>query len=284
LIQKETLKENGYERETKSYTYSNDGLNLLLTEKDSTGKTIEYKYKRKSDRLKAKYLSYNEKIRLREFYFYDSNHALEKKTLDDGSLESYTDFTDVTERHYTLIVLRKEAPIGLPESTEEITDKQYKSYINEFQSVFSKQMERKFNLTWIEGGFLGNFSIDTIEFYAYRRATLDEARALMLTIMNELAEAIHANPKILSYLNMLSLTPESIRIYIKFANSNDWSYNDGSIDDVYSTYSKEGTNDFQERYLQYSTTDPFNDHNETLVLVLKNPLKTLSNLMLQYPS
>ena len=37
---------------------------------------------------------------------------------------------------------------------DEVADKQYKSPIHEFQSVFGRQMEREFNLTWIEGGFL----------------------------------------------------------------------------------------------------------------------------------
>lgn len=116
------LFENGYERETKTYTYSDDGLNLLLSEKDSAGKTIQYKYHRHSDRIKAKYLSYDGQIRLREFYFYDSNYALEKKIIDDGCQEPSEDLLAVTERHYTLIVPRHEPPIGLPASLEEWVD------------------------------------------------------------------------------------------------------------------------------------------------------------------
>ena len=101
------------------YTYSDDGLNLLLSETDSAGKTIQYKYKPKSDLIKAKYLSYDGHIRLREFYFYDSNHALEKKILDDGCHEDHKDLCYVNERHYTLITPRRDAPVGLPERMEE---------------------------------------------------------------------------------------------------------------------------------------------------------------------
>lgn len=119
LDSKGKLIENGYERETKSYTYSQDGLNLLLSETDSSGKTIRYEYHKKTDLLKAKYLSYDGKIRLREFYFYDDNYALEKKIVDDGCQESYSDLSGVTERHYTLMTPRTEAPIGLPECSEE---------------------------------------------------------------------------------------------------------------------------------------------------------------------
>lgn len=139
---------------------------------------------------------------------------------------------------------------------EEITDKQYKSYINEFQSVFGKQMEREFNLTWIEGGFGRHFATDTIEFFAYRRATLEEARALELSVLNKLAEAIRADPKMLSYLNQLSLTAESIGVDISFVYLHHFGYDDGSIDTVHSNYSKGD----KKRYLRYTATDPFSDY------------------------
>ncbi len=119
LDSKGKLIENGYERETKTYTYSTDGLNLLLSETDSSGKTIRYEYHKRTNLLKAKYLSYDGKIRLREFSFYDDNHALEKKVVDDGCQESYSNLSGVTERHYTLITPRTEAPVGLPQSSEE---------------------------------------------------------------------------------------------------------------------------------------------------------------------
>lgn len=119
LDAKGLLIENGYERATKVYTYSDNGLNLLLSETDSSGKTIRYQYQAKSDLIKAKYLSYDGHIRLREFYFYDSNNALEKKILDDGCQESHEDLCYVNERHYTLFAPRKEAPVGLRERMEE---------------------------------------------------------------------------------------------------------------------------------------------------------------------
>lgn len=114
-----TLVENGYERESREYTYSNDGLNLLLTETDSSGKTTRYEYKKGTDHLKAKFISYDGQIRIREFYFYDDNYALTKKIIDDGRSESSNDLSYVTERHYTHIVPRTEAPVGLPQSQEE---------------------------------------------------------------------------------------------------------------------------------------------------------------------
>lgn len=141
---------------------------------------------------------------------------------------------------------------------EDVTNNQCKSYFNEFQSVFGRQIEEEFGLEWIKDGFLHNFSNDDIEFYAHRRATLEEARALELSVLNKLAAAIQADAKMLSYLNMQSLTPESVGIDIRFVYLHHWGYDDGSIDNVYSYYSKKDKN----RHLRYTTTDPFSDYSD----------------------
>lgn len=137
------------------------------------------------------------------------------------------------------------------EINEEIT---HKGYIEEFYNAFGKQMEKKFNLKWIEKGILHNFSSNGIEFYAYRRATLDEARALELSMLDELARAIQEDPK------MLSIAPESIGIDISFVYLQNWKYDDGSINNVYSTYIKRNKNESQKSNLKYITTDPFDDY------------------------
>lgn len=107
------------EEETKTSTYSDDGLNLLLSETDCSGVTTTYKYKKGTDRLVKKFVSDATGIRVREFYFYDDNYALVKKVIDDGTQETYDDFTGVTERRYTYMTCRNKAPVGLPEVIEE---------------------------------------------------------------------------------------------------------------------------------------------------------------------
>lgn len=134
---------------------------------------------------------------------------------------------------------------------EETVNKEYKNYLNEFHRAFGKQMEKEFNLKWVH-----NFSSDEAEFYAHRRATLEEARALELLVLNRLAEEVHADPKLLSYLDMLYLSPESLGASIGFVNLQNWGYDDGSIDKVYFNYSKRE----KKRYLRYTTTDPFSDY------------------------
>lgn len=108
-------------------------------------------------------------------------------------------------------------------------------------------------------GGVHNFSSDDIEFYAYRRATLEEARSLELAVLEKLDDAIKMDPKILFYLKKLSLVPESIGVSIGFVNLHNWGYNDGSIDHIYFKYLKKDENTFQ-RYLLYTTTNPFYDY------------------------
>ena len=60
-------KNSHYEKESKSYTYSQDYRNLLISETDSSGKTVVYDYIKDTDRLKAKWVLYNDSIRLNNF-------------------------------------------------------------------------------------------------------------------------------------------------------------------------------------------------------------------------
>lgn len=84
---------------------------------------------------------------------------------------------------------------------EEFKETECKNHVKEFQRAFGKQIESEFGLKWVEGGFTHNFSNDKPEFYAYRRATLEEARSLVLAVILRLSEAVHADPIMLSYLN-----------------------------------------------------------------------------------
>ena len=133
----------------------------------------------------------------------------------------------------------------------EITVKEEVSYINEFQTALGKQIEKEFDLKLIEDGI--HYS-SLIGFYAYRRATLEEARALELSVLNRFAEEIHSDPKMLSSLNALFLTPESICVSIHFVYLHNRGYHDGSIDSVYSA------NNNDQRYLEYISTDPFSGY------------------------
>lgn len=101
---------------SKQFAYSDDGLNLLLMEKEDSGKSLLYFYYPGTDLLAAKVMRDKEQIHLREFYEYDDNAVLIKKIRDNGISLEKEDLTQVTERRITYITPTKQAPIGLPET------------------------------------------------------------------------------------------------------------------------------------------------------------------------
>lgn len=112
--------ENGYESENKSFTYSKDGLNLVLSETNSRGTTLLYHYLPKTDLLESKYVKDERgEIRLREFYLYNKHSIVIQKIVDDGKALSKDDLTGVTERKYVDITPTQELPFGLPHIVEE---------------------------------------------------------------------------------------------------------------------------------------------------------------------
>lgn len=108
----------GGESFKRHYTYSTDGFNLKLSEKNRK-QEISYKYHPGSDRLGAKLISDKRKIRIRYFYHYDAQGALAAEIWDDGCSEREENLDDVTERHIHRYISREEPPLGLPASKEE---------------------------------------------------------------------------------------------------------------------------------------------------------------------
>lgn len=109
----------GCEYYEKRFTYSNDGLNLLKSEEEDNGKEISYDYYPDSDLLAAKTIKENGIIRIRQFFYYDSNATLIKLIQDDGCKKDETNWNGISERLITYINPRKTAPFGFPESIQQ---------------------------------------------------------------------------------------------------------------------------------------------------------------------
>lgn len=103
-------------------TYSNDGFNLKLSEKDDFGKHILYSYVPGTNLLSSEFTLENQKIRKRVFHFYDDCAICIKTIIDDGEKENPYDLTSVTFRKIQTVKPRYELPcFGLPEVVEEKT-------------------------------------------------------------------------------------------------------------------------------------------------------------------
>lgn len=103
---------------TKTYVYSDDGLNLLLQENDGR-KQIQYLYYNGTNLLLAKTLSHNGQMKYREFYAYDRNGSPIIIVKDDGSSWDGSNLEGVSERHIVRTQYRQTTPIGLPQIIEE---------------------------------------------------------------------------------------------------------------------------------------------------------------------
>jgi hypothetical protein len=110
--------QNGCECYTKYCTYSNDGFNLLLEEKDDESVTA-YRYQPGSNKLIAKLEGKQAGWMRRTFYTYNDEAALIKEIKDDGCTDSPEDLSNVTERRIIYYTQRQTHPAAFPEIIEE---------------------------------------------------------------------------------------------------------------------------------------------------------------------
>lgn len=141
------------------FTYSTDGFNLKLSEKNRK-QNILYKYCPGSDRLTAKLVSDKRKIRIRTFYTYDPQGGVSAEIEDDGSGEDPNDLQDITMRRIIrwknningFPVEKKELFLDLP-SKKEILLRSYKYVYDLFgrkvgEELFSDTGESLLKQLW----------------------------------------------------------------------------------------------------------------------------------------
>jgi RHS repeat-associated protein len=110
------------EKYSKQYTYSHDKFHLKTSQKEDDGPKIEYEYKPGTNLLTAKFTYDGHKLKIREFFEYDSDAVLVKRIIDNGSSTHASHLSDVTERRITYIKPvrdRDDYGVGLPERITE---------------------------------------------------------------------------------------------------------------------------------------------------------------------
>ena len=89
---------------------------------EDDGSEISFTYLPGTDCVTSKLKSVSGEIFEREFFFYNKEKAVVKKVIDDGSSHSYSDLTDVTERHIQETFFQdnpEEDGFGLPIASED---------------------------------------------------------------------------------------------------------------------------------------------------------------------
>ncbi len=110
----------GADKQTRRYSYSSDGYNLVTSMQDPLGNYTFYEYAEGTNLLKAKFICDEKKIKKREFFEYEANAIVTEHIVDDGSTRDKNDLRDATERHITKFKLRSIQPrLGEPEEVLE---------------------------------------------------------------------------------------------------------------------------------------------------------------------
>lgn len=135
----------------------------------------------------------------------------------------------------------------------------YQSYIddvNELRSRFEDQMREELGLlcSGNRGRMHGTIEELGVDFVAKRRATEEEARALILFVIDRFVEAINGCEKIRPYLEGNLFTYENVKVSIAFQGING-RHADGTIAWVSSTCGS--ANPPNQNCIFYSTEDPF---------------------------
>lgn len=135
----------------------------------------------------------------------------------------------------------------------------FDDYVDEVQVSFAEQMEKEFNLHWkgTSGVMRGKVEEMGMQFSTDRKATIDEARALQLLVMEKFVQAINAHEKIQPYLAQHPFTYEWVTISISF-NGPTGRNSDGTVVNVVNISDTARTS--SRNHVIYRSNDPFNDN------------------------
>lgn len=160
---------------------------------------------------------------------------------------------------------------------------EYSHYVNEVRSNFAKQMLKELGLVCEGDRGRTNKKVEEIglQFRAYRRATIDEARVLQLYVMEKFIDAINEHEKLRPFLAEVPFTYKRVMISITFKGA------DGRCAEGGLGWVKNVPDDALEENrnkLFYKSFDPFTGdivylhsepYEEALELVKANPIENI---------
>ncbi len=141
-------------------------------------------------------------------------------------------------------------------SAKKETTVSYLQYVDEITNDFVKEMENETGLSCRGSG--GSMPYDVEEFdimlVGYRRATQEEARALMVTAIQKLLKKINEHEKIRPFLREYPFTESRASISIAFQTNHGRRYLDGSIALAFNARNKIFYERAEKQLVKYSAT------------------------------
>ena len=121
--------------------------------------------------------------------------------------------------------------MGFDAFSEEENYKKRSFYRSQIVDTFVREMENEFGLLCIGEG--GSMPYDvrkiSVRFNAYQRATVEEARELLVMVTERFVQIVNAHQKIPPYLREYPATPAIADIAISFCKNNHHPYMDESV-------------------------------------------------------
>ena len=121
--------------------------------------------------------------------------------------------------------------IGCQPVEEKVKEENYLHYVNQVTYSFIEEMEKETGLYCSGSGGSMPHDVEEIKvmFVGYRRATIEEARALTVKGIQKLLEKINSHEKIRPFLREYPFTESRARISIAFQTNQGRRYLDGSV-------------------------------------------------------
>ena len=143
----------------------------------------------------------------------------------------------------------------------------YRDYVYEIEHSFAEQMYDEFGLRWKGdmGMMRGKVEEIGMSFLTYRRATIEEARALELLVIDKFVQAINAHEEIQPFLDIHPFSFKRVMISINFEGMNGRN-SDGSITYMFNVSDLATTS--SKNHIVYYSHDPFIDD---LIVQLEEP-------------
>ncbi len=162
---------------------------------------------------------------------------------------------------------------------------EYRVYVEEVKRTIAEQLLKELRLVYFgdSGSMQGKVEEIGMQFKTYRRATVDEARALHLFVMNKIVEAINAHEKIQPFLAERPFTYKRVSVAIAFEGPYG-RYSDGTVGRTSNVTDLAGAVENRNRIF-YDSVDPFTgdhpdlfdeSHEEAVKLALASPIQNLA--------
>lgn len=137
---------------------------------------------------------------------------------------------------------------------------EYMVYVNEIRSAVAEEVYKELNLHCFgtKGRMLEKIEDLGMDFVAHRRATVKEARALHLLIIDKFVKAVNAHEKIQPFLEVSPFTYERAHVFITFKNKDHRQYCDGTVASLMNVTGNANAEENRNK-LFYDSYDPFKE-------------------------